>query len=59
MSTHNIDFYEEISKIISELSSNMHLICSSAFILKDCHYQLLSTDCRSSGSEAMIVFICF
>ena len=29
MSTHNIGFYEEISKIISELSSNMHLISIS------------------------------
>ena len=29
MSTHNIGFYEEISKIIPELSSNMHLISSS------------------------------
>ena len=30
MSTHNIGFYEEISKIISELLSNTHLISSSA-----------------------------
>ena len=29
MSTHNIGFYEEISKIIPELSSNTHLISSS------------------------------
>ena len=29
MSTHNIGFYEEISKTISELSSNTHFICSS------------------------------
>ena len=29
MSTHNIRFYEEISKIIPLLSSNMHLISSS------------------------------
>ena len=29
MSTHNIGFYGEISKISSELSSNTHLICSS------------------------------
>ena len=29
MSTHNIGFYEEISKIILELSSNMHLISSA------------------------------
>ena len=31
MSTHNIGFYEEISKTIPELSSNMHLISSSEF----------------------------
>ena len=31
MSTHNIDFYGEISKIISKLSSNTHLIFSSGF----------------------------
>ena len=30
MSTHNIGFYEEISKIIPKLSSNMHLISSTA-----------------------------
>ena len=29
MSTHKIVFYEEISKITSELSSNVHLMCSS------------------------------
>ena len=29
MSTHNIGFNEEISKIILELSSNMHLASSS------------------------------
>ena len=29
MSTHNIGFYEEISKIITQLSSNMHLISSA------------------------------
>ena len=29
MSTHNIVFYEEISKIISELSSSTYLISSS------------------------------
>ena len=31
MSTHNIDFYEEIMKIIFQLSSNTHLICSSEY----------------------------
>ena len=29
MSTHNIGFYEEMAKIIFQLSSNTHLICSS------------------------------
>ena len=32
MSTHNIGFYEEISKIIFQFSSNIHLICSSVFV---------------------------
>ena len=30
MSTHNIGFYEDLTKIIFELSSNMHLISSAA-----------------------------
>ena len=30
MSTHNIGFYEEISKIVFELISNTHLISSAA-----------------------------
>ena len=29
MSTHNLGFYEEISKIITKLSSNTHLISSA------------------------------
>ena len=29
MSTHNIGFYEEMAKIIFQLSSNIHFICSS------------------------------
>ena len=29
---HTVGFYEEISKIIFELSSNTHLICSAAEI---------------------------
>ena len=31
MSTHNIGFYEVLTKIIFELSSNTHLISSTAF----------------------------
>ena len=30
MSTHNIGFYEDLTKIIFELSSNMHLMSSAA-----------------------------
>ena len=30
MSTHNIGFYEDLTKIIFELSSNTHLISSAA-----------------------------
>ena len=33
MSTHNIGFYEDLTKIIFELSSNMHLISSAADLL--------------------------
>ena len=29
MSTHNIGFYEDLTQIIFELSSNMHLISSA------------------------------
>ena len=31
MSPHNIGFYEDLTKIIFELSSNMHLISSAAW----------------------------
>ena len=37
MSTHNIGFYEELTKIIFELSSNTHLISSAEILLKDVH----------------------
>ena len=33
MSTHNIGFYEDLTKIIFKLSSNTHLISSSALLL--------------------------
>ena len=32
MSTHNIGFYEDLTKIIFESSSNKHLISSTALI---------------------------
>ena len=31
MSTHNIGFYEELTKIIIQLSSNRHIICYSKY----------------------------
>ena len=33
MSTHNIGFYEDLTKIIFELSSNTHLISSAGHIV--------------------------
>ena len=38
MSTHNIDFYEDLTKIIFELSSNMHLISSA--VIEMCHEKI-------------------
>ena len=32
MSTHNIGFYGEISKMIPKLSPNTYLICSTAYV---------------------------
>ena len=34
MSTHNIGFYEDLTKIIFELSSNTHLISSAGYMFK-------------------------
>ena len=41
MSTHNIGFYEDLTKIIIELSSNTHLISSAAFSLTMQWYTIL------------------
>ena len=35
MNSHNIGFYEDLTKIIFELSSNMHLISSSMGAFED------------------------
>ena len=32
MSTHNVGFYEDLTKIVFQLSSNMHLSSSSGFV---------------------------
>ena len=42
MSTHNIGFYEDLTKIIFELSSNRHLISSAEICLLD--FQLGKTE---------------
>ena len=36
MSTHNIGFYEDLTKIIFELSSNTHVISSAATAVEYC-----------------------
>ena len=42
MSTHNIGFYEDLTKIIFELSSNTHLISSLGYFKTDFEYVQLS-----------------
>ena len=42
MSTHNIGFYEDLTKIIFELSSNMQLISSTAYDVA--HMSLICLD---------------
>ena len=51
MSTHNIGFYEEISKIITyhQISSNTHLISSAVFGLS------VNTSCQSSVKVVKVV----
>ena len=44
MSTHNIGFYEDLTKIIFKLSSNTHLISSA--VRKE---TLCSTKCRDKN----------
>ena len=41
MSTHNIGFYEDLTKIIFELSSNTHLISSAVTVtISESHFAL-------------------
>ena len=51
MSTTNIAFYEEMSKIIFQLSSNTQLICSSAYLsrtqLKQKEDELKGSYCKT------------
>ena len=48
MSTHNIGFYEDFTKNIFELSSNMHLISSAEMELQ----------CRPGSLRSHLVWIC-
>ena len=52
MSTHNICFYGEIWKIISKLSSNTHLICSSVI---DCLEMAVVLSCTWGNTQQMTV----
>ena len=52
MSTHNIGFYEDLTKIIFELSSNMHLI-SSAVATKSSQ-KLIITCIAHLSAEVML-----
>ena len=56
MSTHNIGFYEEISKIVPNLSSNTHLISSSVFLYfpENGGDEVHDLQCRYSSSPAAI-----
>ena len=44
MSTHNICFYGELTKIVFKLLSNTHLICSNVHLLKPspCNVSIIS-----------------
>ena len=52
MSTHNIGFYEEISKIITYLSSNTHLISSAAYE-NPIHSSSHCTICYNKGNFSL------
>ena len=45
MSTHNIGFYEEISQLIPQLSSNTHLMCFSGSFLVLSHCCNVLSNC--------------
>ena len=43
MSTHNIGFYEDLTKIIFELSSNTHLISSAVYKVQTWGHDVTNT----------------
>ena len=54
MSTHTIGFYEDLTKIIFQLSSNMHLISSS-----DSHAKIKGRPGQNSFSVFLAMSIFF
>ena len=56
MSTHNIGFYEDLTKIIFELSSNTHLISSAD---KQKQYQILEFMQTVGASSENLFPFCF
>ena len=53
MSTHKIGFYEETAKIIFQLSSNMHLICSSELY----HHPVASLRAQSEWYLYLVIIV--
>ena len=49
MSTHNIGFYEDLTKIIFELSSNTHLISSAAYVTSS--FYIIKSPASASSLE--------
>ena len=52
MSTHNIGFYEDLTKIIFELSSNTHLISSAEYEVHGSIDITKCTACRAGIVES-------
>ena len=62
MSTHNIGFYEDLTKIIFELSSNTHLISSakmSNLTTTPCRLLIPSTELKSTCRNNYIGYLLF
>ena len=61
MSTHNICFYEDLTKIIIQLSSNMHLIYSSddgklSFTGPECCSKVTDSECRNACMQVCMEY---
>ena len=56
MSTHNICFYEELTKIILELSSNTLLICSTDYS-NYCYYTSYTANIKGTDQNARMYWL--